>query len=539
MDKENVLEKGSMSPQALLYLRLGAAVLLTAGGIVLRPGIVGTLLCVAAIGVSGYDLFIRAASSFTDKDYFAAPVLVSFAAVVSVLIGLAPDGALMLILYRVGLLLADFAVKKSRRSALELLSAGDSSFSKQLEQVINDEEATALDFGLSVEKSADTILKAAMGFALVFAVAAPIFTNMSYAVSIHRALIILVIAAPASVVAAMPVLAAYSLCFSAGQGMIPDTAAQLEKLHSVKTAVFDKAGVFSEDMPRVLSIEPELIDERTFILFAAHAAFYSEQAFSRAVTSLYEQDFRLDAIGSFTDIPGVGLETVVAGRKVELAKRSYFEEKGIELPDEFRDENKKVYYMTVMDRYVGRITVSDEKNRDTEHIVSELKDAGIEYCVLLSGDSEEESTVFAEEYGFDRSFGSCSTGKKLSVLEDLSGQSDGVMFVCSEGLAVHSPADVDIKVGHKARTADILVMPEKVAVIPFGVQVSRRMNELAALNAAFAFIVKALLIFLAITGNCTLWFAVFLDASAALATILHSVRVTKPSVQSVLRYKIG
>ena len=39
--------------------------------------------------------------------------------------------------------------------------------------------------------------------------------------------------------------------------------------------------------------------------------------------------------------------------------------------------------------------------------------------------------------------------------------------------------------------------------------------------------IKALLIFLSMTGHCTLWFAIFIDMAAALATILNTIRVTQ------------
>ncbi len=62
---------------------------------------------------------------------------------------------------------------------------------------------------------------------------------------------------------------------------------------------------------------------------------------------------------------------------------------------------------------------------------------------------------------------------------------------------------------------------------------------MAAENAIFAFVVKAILIFLSLTGYCNIWFAIFIDMVAALATILNSIRVTSPSLISILKYKAG
>ena len=63
------------------------------------------------------------------------------------------------------------------------------------------------------------------------------------------------------------------------------------------------------------------------------------------------------------------------------------------------------------------------------------------------------------------------------------------------------------------------------------------MREIAIENALFAFIVKALLIFLSIVGYCNLWFAIFIDFVAAVATILNTIRVTSESLITTLKYK--
>ena len=50
---------------------------------------------------------------------------------------------------------------------------------------------------------------------------------------------------------------------------------------------------------------------------------------------------------------------------------------------------------------------------------------------------------------------------------------------------------------------------------------------------------KAVLIFLSIIGYCNLWFAIFIDFAAAVATVLNTIRVTSESFRSKLRYKMG
>ena len=55
-------------------------------------------------------------------------------------------------------------------------------------------------------------------------------------------------------------------------------------------------------------------------------------------------------------------------------------------------------------------------------------------------------------------------------------------------------------------------------------------QEILKENAIFAIVIKALLVFLAMTGYCNLWFAIFLDMVATLFTQLNAIRVTTPSL---------
>ena len=55
-------------------------------------------------------------------------------------------------------------------------------------------------------------------------------------------------------------------------------------------------------------------------------------------------------------------------------------------------------------------------------------------------------------------------------------------------------------------------------------------NSAKCQNAIFVFVIKAILVVLSIIGYSNLWFVVFMDTVAALATLLNAIRVTTPSL---------
>ena len=196
--------------------------------------------------------------------------------------------------------------------------------------------------------------------------------------------------------------------------------------------------------------------------------------------------------------------------------------------------------MTVAGRYVGRLTINSQYNDEADGLAMSMKEAGVPRCVLLTEDGNTESRRIAEETDFSEVYGECDTAKKLRIVSELKNSTKGaVLFVYATGVEAHSDADVDIRVSKRGKYADVLITPEYLANLPFAMQICRRMREIAIENAVFAFVVKTILVFLSIIGYCNIWFAIFIDMVAAVATILNSIRVTSESLISAFMYKTG
>lgn len=524
----------------VLLIRLIAASILFAVALVLKlPTFLRIILLAVSAAAAGCDIALKAVEAVQNKDFFATPVIIVFVAFTAFIIRYSMEGAALVILYQFGLLLISYAQEHVSKSALELIRYQDQSIFEHMSDAANDSSSCRTFIASELEHSAGSVLKLAIAFAAVYAIVLPLLTSYNYSVSIHRALVIIAVSSIGSIIASMPSTAAVGMCTSAGQGIIPNNAVSLETLADVEIAVFDKSGVFSESSPRVISAQTTVLDRATFAAFAAHAVYYSEQSFARAVSALYNKDYRLDVISDFVDIPGSGVELSIGGAHVTFAKRELFSERGVSVPVEPFDAGQ-VYYMTVADRYVGKITVSNETNSASENLVRDCRAEGIEKCVLLTEEGRGESEAFAEEMRFTGLFSQCDTETKLNCISDIKNASSGkVMYVYSTGIQTHSAADVDIRISKKAKFADILVPPEYISNLPLALQISQRMKEISVINALIAFIVKAILIFLAIIGFCNIWIAIIVDNAAAIATIFNSLRVSKESVVSLYKYKSG
>lgn len=525
---------------SLLLLRLVAATVIFAVSLILDvPDFVSILMLALAVVAAGFDIILEAVNSVQKQDYFATPVVVIVVAVLSFVIGFGMEGAALVILYQIGLWLINYATERTKKSALELVRYQDEDINAKVSQIIDQPTASETDIEKVMKQSSSFVLKIAMVIAVIYAVVLPLATSFSYVVSIHRALTIILIATPMSVVVSIPLSAMVGICYSAGEGVVFNDARSMEKADLANIAVFDKAGVFAEKTPRVLSVQSDMLDQNTLMNFAAHAVYYSEQPIAKAISAINEQDYKLEVISDFRDIPGYGVDLKIGGADVTLATRELFASRGVEVPFDEAAAGQ-AFYMTVSNRYVGKLVISSDIDTVSAGVPNELKSLGIKRVILLTDDGDVESQRVADELDIKEVYGECTTEKKLELIKNLKeGSRNRVLYVYSNGIEAHSAADVDIRVSKKGKYADGVVVPGNVNNIPFSIQVCRREKEVAISNALFAFIVKAILIFLSIVGYCNIWFAIFIDMAAAIGTILNAFRVTTNSLVNTLKYKTG
>ena len=524
-------ERKQGSFEIALPIRLAiSSVLVIISALFKMPVLFRTILLILAVIVSGYDVFLAAVDSIAEKRYLATPVVVLFAAVLSFVIGFTFEGALMVLFHQLSGLLIDYTRRRALRSARSLAVNLDEDGVTRLEEILADDRAGEMQIHQTLQGSAEFVLRFVLVFSLIYAFLFPFITGISFRVSIHRALMILLIASPLSVAVSFPVVAVTALCHGAQNGILFNNAAVMEKLTGVNVALFDKPGVFSEETPHVIGLQSDLLDKKTFLNFLAHAVYYSDQPFAKAIADYYNQEYRLDLINHFNEIPGCGVSLEIGQAPVVLATKSYYDSQGVDVPERGMAEGI-AYYMTVAGRYVGRVVISSDINRDAEALVREMNEAGVSRCILLTEDGNEQSQVIADALHFSEVFGECDMDRKLRLIRDVSqtGQNSTV-FIYANGIEGHSAANLDMRISRKGKYADILVLPENYLNIPKAVQISKRAKELITENAVFVFIIKALLMFLSIIGYSNLWFVVFMDTVAALATMLNAIRITTPSV---------
>ena len=519
------LPRSSGKPDGLLIGRLVVAALLLAAVqfMDLLPGLKIVLMLLSVL-VAGYDVLLDLVDAVLNRDFLSAPAIMVLITVLSFLISTGIEGAVCMILYQLGLGLVNYTLDKTRRSALDMLSRSDPDLRDRASIVIEDEQAGETELQKEISAAANKVLKCLILLALAFAIIMPIATSLTVRESLRRAMIILAVSLPVTVLASLPMAGVVGISFATRFGVLFNNARVLEKLRQVKTAVIDKNGIFADSQPEFLGVKTSILDSETFMEFVSHAVYYSDQAFAKAILGTQDREYRLDLISDFKDIPGSGVDVKIGGADVTLAKRELLTERGEAVPYEGKEDNS-VYYLMVAGKYIGKVLMSDHLNQKNTKLIPDLKKSGVEHCILLTEDSKEEGEQLGMSLNADEVYSEFTDETKLQYLESLERQD--TMYLYANSLQAHSNAAVDIRVNKKGKYADALVDPDKLGLFPETIRLSQRVQEICAENVFFAFIVKAILLFLALTGNCTVWFAIFLDFAAAVATVLNTIRVTK------------
>ena len=519
-------------PRGILIIRLViASVIFAVSAVVSMPVVVKTILLVIASLVAGYDLILGAVNSVEGKDYFNISIILVFVSVIGFVIGYGIEVAAMLILYKVGLVINDYVKERTVTSAEELLRYRDTEEIGRTVETANRPASGELEAGEKINGAASFVLKILIGFAVLFAILAPLLTHLTVRESIHRALSIILIATPASVMLSIPLIGIVGIFSAARFGVLFNKASSIEKLSDIKMLIVDKAGVLAEECPKLLSVQSDVLDTNTFLTFAAHAVYYSEQPIAKVLSNATDGEYKLEVVSNFSEIPGWGVEVDIGGAHVILATKELYVSRGEAIPFESEPSDCQIFYMMIANRYIGKITISNSTLDSAENLVADFKNNGIAKCILISEDGREDTAAFASKFGFDDAYGELDTEKKLALIDSIcSKTAEGDMYLYSSGIESHSKAEIDVRVSKAGKYADALVNPNSISTMPAVFSVADRIRAVATENAIFAMAVKAILVFLSINGLCNLWFAMFIDSAAAIFTLLHSIRVTSESL---------
>jgi Cd2+/Zn2+-exporting ATPase len=402
-----------------------------------------------------------------------------------------------------------------------------------------------------VDRFARVYTPAVVAAAFLIAVAPPLLGWGPFVGWFYRALVLLVIACPCALVISTPVTIVSGIARAARAGVLIKGGVHLEQAGGLRVIAFDKTGTLTRGKPVVVAgrcldheatLQPlECAGCRDLLAKAAAVEARSEHPLAQAIV---EQARALGVDRAYAPaeaveaLAGQGVRGRVDGHRVVVGSHAYLHggHDGGPFCDEIAAAEAGGQTVVLVEDECcarqGYVAIADPLREAAPQVVAELKRAGIQRTVMLTGDNEGPARAIAAAVGVDEFRAGLLPEHKVAAVEELLAHYGKVGMV-GDGIndaPALARATVGIVMGAAGsdaalETADVALMADDLTRLPFTIRLSRQALSIIRQNVAFSLIVKAVFLALAVAGVATLWMAVFADMGASLLVTLNGMRV--------------
>lgn len=272
-----------------------------------------------------------------------------------------------------------------------------------------------------------------------------------------RAITVLVVMCPCTLVLAIPTALTASLGKAVRNGILPKGGVYLEKAAEVDTLVLDKTGTLTFGKPRVSRIIPlEGVTKESLLTMAAVAEKYSNHPISRAI--MEEAGKYPIAIPDPEEINALSGQGIVAKHRdgeIVVSSARFVEEEGYRNLNEAlgllaEEENlgKSTFVVAVNQEIKGVISLEDTLRDEARQSISLLQGM-VPHLIMLTGDNYNTALQMATETGIREFKARLLPEEKAQILKELMNRGRRVAAV-GDGVndaPVLAAADVGIAMG--------------------------------------------------------------------------------------------
>lgn len=356
--------------------------------------------------------------------------------------------------------------------------------------------------------------------------------SADWGVWIYRALTFLVISCPCALVISIPLSFFAGIGGASQEGVLVKGSNFLEALSRTKYMVFDKTGTLTQGVFEVDAVHHNVIEEAKLIEYAALAESASSHPISRSLQRAYGKEPDRSRVSDIQEISGSGITArvdgvVVAAGNAKLMKR-------LNIPYKECHHTGTIIHMAVNGTYAGHIVISDLIKPHSREAVRELKAAGVERTIMLTGDARGVAEQVAASLAIDEVFSELLPADKVVKVEELLQKKDGRAKLAFVGDGINdapvlSRADVGIAMGAMGsdaaiEAADVVLMDDDPMKIVKAIRISRKCIGIVYQNIVFALGVKFVCLALGAAGIANMYLAIFADVGVMVLAVLNAIR---------------
>lgn len=389
---------------------------------------------------------------------------------------------------------------------MEMTKANSETLFQKIIQLVQSAQSEKSPSQQFIEKFEGTYVKfVLLGVAIMMFL--PHFVlGWDWTTTFYRAMVLLVVASPCALVAAIMPATLAAISNGAKNGVLFKGGLHLEHLSVLGALAVDKTGTLTQGKPVVTDfIVRDGFEPQMALAILAGIETQSNHPLAQAVTS-YAKAEGITALPQATieDIPGWGIKGIVHNKEYQVGKPEFV---NAQHANDFANgaaaklaaQGKTVIFIRDQNGIVALTALKDTVRNEAKKAVSLLKELGIE-VVMLTGDNEKTAKVIAKEAGVTEYVAECLPETKVTEMKRLLSQhhfvgmvGDGIndapaLATATTGIAMGEGTDVALE------TADVVLMKNDLSKIAYAVRLSRKMQRIVKQNIIFSIGVIILLI---------------------------------------------
>lgn len=365
-----------------------------------------------------------------------------------------------------------------------------------------------------------------------------------FSASFYRAMAVLVAASPCALAISVPSAVLSGVARAGRSGVLVKGGGPLENLGTLTSIAFDKTGTLTEGKPRLTdTVAMQGVTDDELLAVAAAVEAHSDHPLAAAIVAGARERLgervKSPAASEVKSITGRGVQAQVDGELVHIGKPILFSEMpDSTLPVEVAAANERLVAAgrTTMvvrkgKRFLGVIAVMDTPRPVAAQVMAQLRALGIKQLIMISGDNQQVAEAVAKSVGLTEARGDLMPEQKVEAIKALR-ETHGKVAMVGDGVndaPAMANATVGIAMGAAGsdvalETADVALMADDLAQLPFAVGLSRNTSRIIKQNLYVSLGVVAVLIPATIFG-LKMGTAVVFHEGSTLIVVLNALRL--------------
>lgn len=347
-----------------------------------------------------------------------------------------------------------------------------------------------------------------LGAVALFVLIPPALGWVTFDANFYRAMVLMTVASPCALIISTPATFISAIASAARNGVLFKGGAYIETLSGLKAIAFDKTGTLTTGKVVMTDIIPhEGVNEETLLKIAATVEDRSQHPLAKAIVrTAQERHIPLGILTDFEALHGRGVRAQVDGLVALAGSIKHLSAEGaipsalLETQSRLEAQGKTVIGVLYGGNWLGLLGMMDQVRPEARALIDALHRQNIK-VVMLTGDNARVAQAVAEAVGVDNVYAELLPEDKARIItevEALYGATgmvgDGVndapaLATATVGIAMGA-AGTDVAM----ETADVVLMGDRLELIPFAIALSKKARRVVWQNIAFSIAVIVMLV---------------------------------------------